>query len=141
MLLLFGCNKPDPNPHLTDFIYQDIQKKLSGAESLKSTHESNYNDFLSKLKNMDRQSREYWLLSKKSYAAKWEAEKAQQKIDYYKMLLFEREKYVRQSYLKAFTKGEKWDSSEELQLYKKSAQWENSLTLSSKKEKDNRTNP
>lgn len=140
VLILSGCTKPDPNPHLSDYIYKDIQKKLSNAEQIKGTHQQNYEDFLGKIKSSDPQSREHWLLSNKSFAAKWEAKKAQQKVDYFKMLLFDRERYVRNFYIKAFSKNETWDNSEELKLYKKSAQWEYSLTRASKAANEKKAN-
>jgi hypothetical protein len=135
-LLASGCKKPDPNPQLTDYIYQDIQRKLSDSEKLKEAHETNYSDFLSKSKSTDLQSREHKALIQKAYTAKWATEKTQQKINYYKMLLLEREKFVKRSYLKSFSKDEKWDNSDELRLYKKSAKWEQKLSIFSSAPKD-----
>jgi hypothetical protein len=140
IFVLAGCNKPDPNPHLSDYIYSDIHSKLTEAEKLKSTHTTNYEEFKSKILAADRQSREYNMLTKKSFAAKWEADKTQQKIDYFRMLLFERERYVRQSYMKAFSMGVKWDNSEELRQYKKSAQWESKLSQAAKAIKEAKKN-
>lgn len=139
LFLISGCNKPDPNPHLADYIYQDIQRKLTDTEKLKSTHETNYEELSSKSKSTDKQTREYRVLLQKAYAAKWEIEKTQQKINYFKMLLFEREKYVKKSYIKAFSAGEKWDNSEELRLYKKSSHWEYSISQASKTQKDTKS--
>jgi hypothetical protein len=136
ILFLIGCSKPNPNPHLTDYIYQNINEKLAESEKIKDTYKTNYEDLIGKLKNIDQQSREHWLLYNKSFRAKWETEKAQQKIDYYKMLLFEREKFVRESYLKAFSKGEKWDNTEEVKKYKNSANWEDSLSKQFKTKKN-----
>jgi hypothetical protein len=136
IFLLSGCNKPDPNPHLSDYIYKDIQNKLTEAEKLKATHVQNFEEFQTKLISVDRQSREYSILKRKSFAAKWESEKIQQKIDYYKILVSERENYVKKLYLKYFLKGETWDNSEELRLYKRSADWEFRLLQATKRTKD-----
>lgn len=127
-----GCTKPDPNPHLADYIYQDIQRKLGEVEKAKATHLSNIDDLASKIKNENEQSIDRKILIRKQFIAKWEAEKAEQKINYYKMLLAEREKHVRESYLKSFSKGEKWDNSEEINKYKRSAKWEVDLIRAEK---------
>lgn len=137
LLILFalGCNKPNPNPHLADFIYQDLQNQMAEAEKLRMAHETNANEFKSKIGIVDRQSREYGVLNKKFFAAKWEEEKMSQKITYLKLLILEREKHVRTEYLEAFSNGETWDNSNEIDNYKKSRAWDLKISRNSKDNK------
>lgn len=119
-LILFGCTKPDPNPHLSDYIYQDLKSKLAEAEALKTTQQSALSDFQKKLADEDKQSIQLKILRRKVEGSTWDIMKTEQQINYLKMKIFDREKFVRESYIEAFKKGEKWDNTNEVNEYKKS---------------------
>lgn len=127
ILLLTSCTKPDPNPHLGDYIYQDLKGKLAEQETLKGNQSSAFTDLSHKLADEDSQSIQLKILRHKVNVAKWEIQKTEQKINYLKMKIFDREKFVREHYIESFKKGEKWDNASEVADYKKVEQWEKKL--------------
>lgn len=116
--LLSGCEKPDPAPHLSDYIYQDISAKLSEATADVAASKSNIADLEKQLQSADKLSSDIKKLRQKLKAAKAMALKAEQMVLFYKMRLLSRESYVKERYLEAYMEGKKWDSSEETERYK-----------------------
>lgn len=118
--LLFGCNKPDPNPQLNDYIYQSLKSDLAAAEQSLNELKSGLSDLQAKLPSLDIQTAEVKLLRAKIDRAQAEVKKQEQRITYLKLRVLSREEYVREKSLEAFNKDQVWDNSEELSRYKSS---------------------
>lgn len=116
--LLSGCEKPDPAPHLSDYIYQDISSKLGRANTDAAASASTIADLEKQIQTADRLSSDIKKLRAKLKAAKGLQSKADQMVLFYKMRLLSREAYVKERYLESYKQGKKWDSSEETEKYK-----------------------
>jgi hypothetical protein len=116
---LLGCTKPNPNPHLGDFIYSEFQTELGIAETKLAERQKERDDFLTKMKNpqvtdLERKSLHF----KADYAMK-HIRKLEQQIKYWKLKLLSREESVRHSYLNSFNEGKVYDNSDEISRYQK----------------------
>ncbi len=117
---LISCKKPDADPQTKDYIYIDLKQKLADKEALKITNSTALHDLEMKLADEDSQSIQKKVLRRKISIAKWEIAKIDQIINYYKIKIVEREKFVRKRYISSFEKDETWNNSEEIERYKKS---------------------
>ncbi len=116
-LLLFSCNKPEPNPELADPIYlefktqQDLSKKAI-AEAEKTLIEKKAD--LDKVKPQTGQIK---------YAQKrlWDTQRTLdsliQQEKYWTIRIKEREQVARSEYMKAFNAGKTWPDPKEFQEY------------------------
>lgn len=127
LLLIFffsiGCKKPTPDPHLGDYIYQNLKQELSAAETKFSEIKKQHDDFATKSKDPSLSVSDLKMARAKADFALREMRKLEQKIKYWKLKLLSREEQVRTSYLNAFNKGEEWNNDEEIQRYKKAQNW------------------
>lgn len=120
VIILGGCKKPLPDPHLNDEIYLGLKQELAATESLLTERKNQYKEFQEKVDQADIQSSNLKIARAKADDALREIRKLEQKIIYWKLKLLSREELVRNSYLESFNKGEDWNNSEEAQRYKKS---------------------
>lgn len=120
IIILGGCKKPLPDPHLNDEIYLGLKQELAATESLLTERINQYKEFQEKVGQADIQSSNLKIARAKADGALREIRKLEQKIIYWKLKLLSREELVRNSYLESFNKGEEWNNSEEAQRYKKS---------------------
>lgn len=118
-LTIVGCRKPQPDPHLNDFIYLNLKQELVATESLLNEKKTQYSEYKDKIEQADIQSSGVKVARAKAEASLNEIRKLEQKVLYWKMKLISREEAVRNSYLESFNKGLEWSNAEEVDRYKK----------------------
>lgn len=123
LTLQVGCKKPTPDPHLGDYIYQNLKQELSASETKFADIKKQHDDFAMKTKDPSLSISDIKMARAKADFALREMRKVEQKIKYWKLKLLSREELVRSSYLSAFNKGEEWNNEDEVQRYKKAQNW------------------
>jgi hypothetical protein len=116
-LLLFACNKPDPNPELNDKIYADLKEQ---AESTKKAIEETQKAIDEHKAEIDKVKPQTGQIK---YATKryWEAQDAMnalvQQKKYWEIRMQQRFHSDQVEYLKAFKEGKPWPNPKEYEEY------------------------
>jgi len=126
ILLLFcvsmamgACTKqPDKNPELSDPIYSDISSHLGTANSEVGRLEKELESAKKELEAAKPQTGELRVYRNQYFDALRGLEAAKQKALYLELRLKSRKSYARESYRKAFERGESWPNPGELKDYK-----------------------
>lgn len=117
ILTLVSCNKPLSNPEEIDPIYKDLQSELSNsekdyAETLKKAEEAQL-----RLKDIVPQRGQTRKFYGDYHNAKNIAEKARQKMEFYRERVSSRKFEARGAYIRAFESKKDWPDPQEYDAY------------------------
>jgi hypothetical protein len=115
---LFGCNKPSPNPELTDEIYQDLQNQVGETKKEAESEKKKLDGFKKDLEKAKPQTGEIKYAQKRYFESELRVQKLEQLLKYYELKAEDRKRYTRIEYLKAFKSGKTWPTEEEIAAYK-----------------------
>ncbi|MGZ3796212.1 MAG: hypothetical protein ACXWRE_00610 [Pseudobdellovibrionaceae bacterium] len=118
ILGLFGCNKPNPNPELTDQIFQDLQSQTQNTQREIDTEKKKLEELKKELNAVTPQTGMLKHLQKKYFESEVKIQKLEQLRKYYEIKSESRRIYTKGEYLKAFQTGKPWPTQEELTSYK-----------------------
>lgn len=119
LISVCGCARPEKDPHLKDYIYQEFKNELSIAETKLADKTKELDEFTGKLAAKNQTDVEMKSLRIKADNATKQIRRIDQQIRYWKLKLLSREALVREKYLEAFNKGELWNNEEEVLRYQK----------------------
>lgn len=117
-LILIACNKPDPNPELKDPIYADLEARRKQIEGEIEAEKKNLEEAQAEIDKAVPQTGQVKFAQKHYYEIKNRIEKLQQQALYYKLRHESRMQEARESYLKAYKKGESWPDPQEFEDYR-----------------------
>lgn len=115
---LFGCNKPNPNPELSDEIYQDLQSQGAEVKKEAEGEKKKLEGYKKDVEKAVPQSGEIKHAQKRFFESEMRVQKLEQLAKYYELKAEERKRYTKTEYLKAFKAGKPWPTEGELAAYK-----------------------
>ncbi len=118
LLIVAGCDKPNPNPELSDPIYMDIQKQLRASQAQLTAETKTLQEAKSELLRVVPQTGQIKFAQKRVYDAQAYLLKTQQQVQYFEIRLKSRFDYSRTSYHKAYQKKKEWPDPGEYKDYK-----------------------
>ncbi len=115
--LIFGCEKPPENPHLTDIIAQDFRNQEEGTSAALVQVEKNLKENINIMATLPAQSnlRHYYKSKNEQFVV--ERAKLKQQLRYWKVRIENRDVKVVYESTKAFYDGRKIASNDEAQAY------------------------
>jgi hypothetical protein len=116
-LLVFGCEKADPNPELKDPIYADLVLQLSTTEKDLIEVNKNVDEQKNQLENAAPQSGQAGVFKKRYFGAMNTSDRLNQQIKYWKIRVEERKLSARKSYLESLKNGTAWPDPKEYEVY------------------------
>lgn len=118
ILILFGCNSPDPNPELKDPIYMDIHKQEQTTQADLKAEENALIQAQLDLSKTKPQTGQVKYAQKKVYEIESRISKIKQTLAYLEIRKKSRELYSRKSYMKSFLDKTPWPNPNEINEYK-----------------------
>jgi hypothetical protein len=115
---LFGCNKPNPNPELSDDIYQDLQSQGAEVKKEAESEKKKLEGFKKDVEKAVPQTGEIKHAQKRYFESEMRVQKLEQLAKYYELKAEERKRYTKTEYLKAFKAGKPWPTEDEILAYK-----------------------
>jgi hypothetical protein len=117
MTILSGCKRRDPNPHLSDLIYQDIVKELRAfegfeGEALKKVEAAEKELEKSAPRTMERKNAQSSLVKAHDGLVR-----VQQHLEFLKIREARRRTESKTAYLEGFEKNEPWPNKKEYEAY------------------------
>lgn len=123
--LLFGCNRPDPQPQLKDPIYLDIQSEISALQQSIDAESKSLEGHLKSLEEVVPQTGQIKYAQKRVDESKAIINKLRQELEYQKLKLQAQEKNARTSYKKAYEVSEPWPNPKEWNVYQAEKRFRN----------------
>lgn len=117
LLFSFGCQKPDPNPELSDKIYSDMKAELANAEVQIAELEKKRDEMEKDMKNARPQTGDYKRAQKYYFQYLNSLNKYKQQVLYWKIRIAQRKSFTQAEYLKAFEKKQPWPDPKEYDAY------------------------
>jgi hypothetical protein len=117
LIILAGCNRPNPYPELKDPIYRDIENDLRNAAREVEAAIKEKDQAYAQIQTAQIQTGEIKAKWSSFYEAEKRLEKVRQKHKYLELRLDSRKTEARKTYQDAFAKGEPWPDPEEFRLY------------------------
>ncbi|MCX7978380.1 MAG: hypothetical protein N2578_05195 [Bdellovibrionaceae bacterium] len=117
LVLLVGCNRPDPAPELRDPVYLDIQEELNLAIKSLDEAKKRLSDHELALKSARPQTGEIRWARRKYERAVADVEYYEQQVKYWTLKLQSRKLHSRVSYNKAFRNNLPWPDEHEFKEY------------------------
>lgn len=114
-LIISGCNKPIPNPEMSDPIYLDIQAKIAAATTNVADFEALLKEKSADIDNATPQTSQLKWAHKRYYATEAVLAKAKQDLMYWKIKSATRQQEARRKYLKIFYEHKPWPDLEEFE--------------------------
>lgn len=114
---LFGCNRPDPNPHLFDPIFKHLGEEVSQTKSRLETEVKALEEAEKALAKTQPLTHERRVAERDVQSIKKKVDLLGQEFDYLSIRLERREVEDRANYRRAFDKGESWPDPEEYKAY------------------------
>lgn len=115
---LFGCSKPNPNPELSDEIYQDLQSQAGDVKKEAESEKKKLEGFKKDVEKSVPQTGEVKHAQKRYFESEMRVQKLEQLAKYFELKAEDRKRYTKAEYLKAFKAGKPWPTEEELEAYK-----------------------
>lgn len=112
-LFATGCNKPIPNPEMSDPIYLDIQARIAAATTNVADFEVLLKEKAVDIQIATPQTSQLKWAHKRYYATEAVLAKAKQDLMYWKIKSATRQQEARRKYLKFFYAQKQWPDQEE----------------------------
>lgn len=123
--LLFGCDRPDPQPQLKDPIYLDIQSEITSLQQSLDSETKTLQEHLKTLAEVVPQTGQNKYAQKRVDESKALLNKISQELEYQKLKLQAQEKKARFDYKKAFESKEVWPNPSEWSEYQTEKRFRN----------------
>lgn len=116
-ILLFGCDRPDPQPQLRDPIYLDIQSEITSLQQAFDSESKTLQEHQKTLSEVIPQTGQIKYAQKRVDESKAVLNKMAQELEYQRLKLQAQEKKARVSYKKAHNLKEAWPNPTEWSEY------------------------
>lgn len=116
--VLFGCNKPNPNPELADPIYSDLQNRAQDSQKELDSEKKKLDGFKKELDAVKPQTGEIKYAQKRYFESEAKVQRLEQEVKYYELKAQSRKRFAKQEYMKAFIAGKTWPVPDEAEAYK-----------------------
>lgn len=117
LLMILGCKKPDPNPELKDFIYNDLTSSLEIATKALESERKTFAGYKKELAEVVPQSGQNKIAMKHLEESQAKINFLEQEKTYLELKVEARKKIARKAYLIAFEKQLPWPDQNELKSY------------------------
>ncbi|MBC7372331.1 MAG: hypothetical protein H7326_12235 [Bdellovibrionaceae bacterium] len=116
--MVMACNKPNPNPELSDEIYSDLSSNAEAAKKDVESEKKKLEGFKKDLGAVVPQSGKIKYAQKRFFESGANLARLEQQAKFFELKAQARLKYTKLEYLKAFKDGKPWPTPEELESYK-----------------------
>jgi hypothetical protein len=110
IFLLAACEKPNPNPELSDAIYSDLTARAETANKSVEAERKKLEGFKKDLENAKPQSGDTKVAQKRYFETEKKIAEQTQQAHFLELHAETRKKYVRIAYTKGFNEKKPWDS-------------------------------
>ncbi len=117
LISIFGCNRPDPNPHFMDPIYKHLGERVSQTKSQLDTEIKALEEAEKTLAKTQPLTHERKVAERDVQSIRKRIEGLRQEFDYLSIRLERRLVEDKVNYRLAFEKGEAWPDPEEYKAY------------------------
>lgn len=135
LLVVTGCNKPDPHPELKDPIYADLNSRLGGVTAELNAETKTLEGHQAELAKVVPQTGQIKYAQKRVFESEAKITRLAQEKKYLELKIEARKSESRKSYMTAFKKGETWPDMAEYDAYKAELRLRNAKTTWDVKER------
>jgi hypothetical protein len=125
LILVLGCEKPNPTPELADAIYQDLNSQAESAGKAAEAEKKKLEGLKKELSEAKPQTGDTKVVQKRYFEAERKVQQFLQEQFYYSLRAKTRKSEVRRSYAAAFSEQKPYDNEDEtksFETYKKVSQ-------------------
>lgn len=119
VLFLFGCEKPNPNPELSDPIYLDLKTQTEELSKAVESEKKGLQEHLDNLKKAVPQTGQIKFAQKRVNDAKEKIQKLEQEYRWFEVRTESRKSFAKKEYMSAWRKKQPWPDPKEFEEYKK----------------------
>ncbi len=116
---LLGCEKPNPNPELSDPIYLDLKAQTEELSKALEAEKKGLEEHLINLSKVVPQTGQIKYAQKRVSEAREKVQKIEQELRWFEVRTESRKNFSKKSYMSAWRKKETWPDPKEFEEYKK----------------------
>jgi hypothetical protein len=133
---LWGCEKPNPTPELTDGIYSDLNSRAEAVQKSVESERKKLEGFKKDLEKAKPNTGDTAVAQKRYFETERKIASLEQEAHYLELHADSRRVFVRKSYIQAFNAKKPWNNDTEVESYasnrklnEKSPDWDENVRI------------